>query len=190
MEKFVGTINGKSFDNEKDFSKAAKEAIKNNDGNLSISSYYSYSDDEPVKVEEKEVKKVEKKTNILEQKDYVIGDLKPVVNEDKTLKYIVSDELKEKLQKADNKKDVASDLEGRISYAEGQLEKNTKKIAELEGKIESLQNELFEAQGVSNDLDACKSYYKELLSILKKDDKEEEIIPGVLSYLKEIGFLK
>ena len=31
MKKFVGLVNGKSFDNEEDFKAAAKHAIKEND---------------------------------------------------------------------------------------------------------------------------------------------------------------
>ena len=55
MKKFVGLVNGKSFDNEKDFNKAVEEAIKSDNENLSISSYYKYTNDD--KEEKKEISK-------------------------------------------------------------------------------------------------------------------------------------
>ena len=45
MRKFVGYVNGKSYTNEEDFNKAAQEAIKKNEDNLSITSYYKYTSD-------------------------------------------------------------------------------------------------------------------------------------------------
>lgn len=194
MEKFVGKVNGKSFDNEKDFEKAAAEAIKKNDGTLAISSYYSYSDDEePAKIEEKETKKIGKKNNNLKEKDYVINDQVAGVNDDKTLYYPVSDELKKKLRDADNKDEIKSVSEKKTLALTDLVKKKQEDVKELDRQIESLQDKLYEIQESILELDAQKLYYNNIIDILS-DDKTDEtvaaVIPGVIAYLREIGFLK
>lgn len=55
MKKFVGTVNGKKFDNMTDFSNAALNALTTGDENLCITSYYSDCDCDECDCEKKKL---------------------------------------------------------------------------------------------------------------------------------------
>ena len=84
MKKFVGLVNGKSFDNEKDFNDAADKAIKENDGTLSISSYYTYTSDN--------VEENKDDDKFVSTSEYYIGTRKPDKVDKDSIEYIVPSE--------------------------------------------------------------------------------------------------
>lgn len=150
MKKFVGTVNGKSFDNEKDFNEAAQKVIASGEENLSISSYYKYVSDEVEKSEPlKESEQVKELDYALKHEDFMVDENHPQILIDGNYEYPISNKLKEKLEKATNKEDIKltskfmSDVHSFYSdrYYDQSKELDNK-VKELQRKIEELENEL------------------------------------------------
>lgn len=164
MKKFVGNVNGKTFDNETDFNAAAKEAIKSNDGHLSISSYYSYDDKNSNKIEDKGEQKLKTKKTSLNKEDYILVDQKP----DSINGYEVSSDLYEKLINADNKDEIRKTVENLLTSFEDSSKDVEKSIKNLEIDLETIQDELYEKREYAKDLKWRKLYYNEIKNVLDK----------------------
>ena len=176
MKKFVGNVNGKSFDNEEDFNKAANEAIEKNDGNLSISSYYSYTSDgvEENKDDDKFVS-----TN-----EYFLGDRKPTKVEKldssrigsfgyTNVEYGVSPELEERLKVATNKNSIKENIDYHIEKLSNTIKEYRKDIEEIEKSIDELQKKLYEQQESLLDKEGRRKYYNHILDIIESSESEK-----------------
>lgn len=162
MKKFVGIVNGKTFNNEKEFNDAADLAIKSNDGYLSISSYYS--EDTKEETESNKIKspsKNETKT-LVDKTEYIITDQKP----DSYSGYTVSPELKTKLNAAENKDEIKKNIDTLLTKFSELIEDTKHRIYGLEDDIKEMQARLHESKDSLTDLNWRVIYYKELMSIL------------------------
>ena len=208
MKKFVGYVNGKSFNNEEDFNKAAQEAIKSGEDNLSITSYYSYTSDDEKQIED------EKDPKFVNASDYVLNDRKPdVVNAD-YYEYTVSDELNKKIKDASNKDAINENANYYLSHLDDSIDYASKKSVELQKEIENLQSKLYENENTLKDVKAKKKYYNTILDILDKsapveddgteekkektpvtDDKVRKVLGidksiSLFDFLNQLGFLR
>ena len=167
MKKFVGSVNGKSFDNEEDFNKAADEAIKKNDGNLSISSYYSYtSDDEKSSDDVKDDK-------FVSTYEYFLGDKKPDNVTSDSVEYEVPESLTQKIKEASNKDSIRKNVEYHVNNLVDSIHKYDKDVDKLESEIEGLQKRLYEKIDEQKDLKGRRRYYNTILDILDEAETEE-----------------
>ena len=177
MKKFVGLVNGKSFDNEKDFNDAADKAIKENDGSLSISSYYTYTSDNVEGDEFDDDKFVS--TN-----EYFLGDRKPTKVEKldssrsgifgyTNVEYSVSPELEERLKVATNKNSIRENINYHIAKLSNTIKEYRKDIEEIEKSIDELQKKLYEQQESLLDSEGRKKYYNHILDIIESQDSEK-----------------
>jgi len=184
MKKFVGLVNGKSFDNEKDWTKAAQEAIKKNDGNLAISSYYKYTNEADEKKEE-----LKDDDKYVSTNEYFLGNRKPdkVEKLDSSMiglsgytnvEYTVSPELEERLKVATNKSNIRESINYHVTKLANNIKGYKKDLTDIEKKIEDLQKELYEQQELLLDQEARRKYYNHLLDIVEAPEpvveKEEE----------------
>ena len=174
MKKFVGLVNGKSFDNEKDFNDAADKAIKENDGSLSISSYYTYTSDD---VEE------DKDDKFVSTSEYFLGDRKPTKVEKldssrigaigyTNVEYGVSPELEERLKVATNKNSIRENINYHISKLSNTIKEYRKDIEEIEKSIDELQKKLYEQQESLLDKEGRRKYYNHVLDIIESQESE------------------
>ena len=174
MKKFVGLVNGKSFDNEKDFNDAADKAIKENDGSLSISSYYTYTSDG---VEEN------KDDKFVSTNEYFLGDRKPTKVEKldssrigaigyTNVEYGVSPELEERLKVATNKNSIKENIDYHIAKLSNTIKEYRKDIEEIEKSIDELQKKLYEQQESLLDKEGRRKYYNHILDIIESSDSE------------------
>ena len=175
MKKFVGLVNGKSFDNEKDFNDAADKAIKENDGSLSISSYYTYTSDD---VEEN------KDDKFVSTSEYFLGDRKPTKVEKldssrigavgyTNVEYSVSPELEERLKVATNKNSIKENIDYHIAKLSSTIKEYRKDIEEMEKSIDNLQKNLYEQQGTLLDNEGRRKYYNHILDIIESSEPEK-----------------
>ena len=175
MKKFVGLVNGKSFDNEKDFNDAADKAIKENDGSLSISSYYTYTSDG---VEEN------KDDKFVSTSEYFLGDRKPTKVEKldssrigaigyTNVEYGVSPELKERLKVATNKNSIKENIDYHIAKLSNTIKEYRKDIEEIEKSIDELQKKLYEQQESLLDKEGRRKYYNHILDIIESSESEK-----------------
>lgn len=188
MKKFVGLVNGKSFDNEKDFNDAADKAIKENDGSLSISSYYTYTSDD---VEEN------KDDKFVSTNEYFLGDKKPTKVEKldssrigvfgyTNVEYEVSPELEERLKVATNKNSIRENINYHISKLSNTIKEYRKDIEEIEKSIDNLQKKLYEQQGTLLDKEGRRKYYNHILDIIESSEPEKpKIDPDSLKDVKK-----
>lgn len=167
MKKFVGNVNGKSFDNEEDFNKAADEAIKKNDGTLSISSYYSYTSDD------KEDKDDEKDDKFVSTYEYFLGDKKPDNVTSDSVEYEVPESLIQRIKEASNKASIRQNVEYHVNNLVDSMPKRSKEIGDLQSEIERLQKRLYEKIDEQNDLQGRRRYYNTILDILDEFHEEE-----------------
>ena len=203
MKKFVGNVNGKSFDNEEDFNKEAKEAIKKNDGTLSISSYYSYTSDS--------VEENKDDDKFVSTSEYLIGGRKPdkvtsdsveynfpdvlatrikeASNKDsirKNVEYYVSnlvdsihkcskevDELVTRIKEASNKDIIRKNVERHVNNLVDSIQNYSKSVDKLEHEIESLQKSLYEKINERKELEGRWRYYDAILDYLDEPEVEE-----------------
>ena len=174
MKKFVGLVNGKSFDNEKDFNDAADKAIKENDGSLSISSYYTYTSDD---VEE------DKDDKFVSTSEYFLGDRKPTKVEKldssrigaigyTNVEYGVSPELEERLKVATNKNSIKENIDYHIAKLSNTIKEYRKDIEEIEKSIDELQKKLYEQQESLLDKEGRRKYYNHVLDIIESSEYE------------------
>lgn len=173
MRVFVGTVNGKSFDNENDFNKAAVDALKSNDGQMVISSYYTYKED-PKPVEKKKTGE-----NLSEDK-WKIGELDIPVCGDGEIYYKLGDDKKELLKSAGNRVEIIGRA---LAYAKdcGENAKKSKEnISELNRKldgymieIEKIRDKIFDAEVGESDYVAKENYYREIARFLEDKKKPE-----------------
>ena len=177
MRKFVGLVNGKSFDNEKDFNDAANKAIKENDGSLSIASYYTYTPDNVEGDEFDDVKFVS--TN-----EYFLGDRKPTKVEKldssrigaigyTNVEYGVSPELEERLKVATNKNSIKENINYHIEKLSNTIKEYRKDIEEIEKSIDNLQKKLYEQQESLLDSEGRRKYYNHILDIIESSESEK-----------------
>lgn len=170
MKKFIGNVNGKSFDNEDDFNKAADEAIKSNDGNLSISSYYSYTSDD------NDVKKIEDKEDdkFVSTYEYFLGDKKPDNVTSDSVEYEVPESLTQRIKEASNKDSIRKNVEYHVYNLVDSIHKYSKDVDKLESEIEGLQKRLYEKIDEQKDLKGRRRYYNTILDILDEAEAEAE----------------
>lgn len=175
MKKFVGLVNGKSFDNEKDFNDAADKAIKENDGSLSISSYYTYTSDG---VEEN------KDDKFVSTNEYFLGDRKPTKVEKldssrvgaigyTNVEYSVSPELEERLKDAINKNSIKENIDYHVAKLSNTIKEYRKDIEEIEKSIDELQKKLYEQQESLLDKEGRRKYYNHILDIIESSEFEK-----------------
>lgn len=166
MKKFVGLVNGKSFDNEKDFNDAADKAIKENNGSLSISSYYTYTSDD---VEEN------KDDKFVPASEYCIGNRKPDKVDKDSIEYTVSPELKNRIKTASNKDSIEQNLKHSVlNYLDFQIIKNEDENLSLQKDIEKLQNKLYTVTEDLKYLKGRKKYYDEIINVINESDNEHK----------------
>ena len=177
MRKFVGLVNGKSFDNEKDFNDAANKAIKENDGSLSIASYYTYTSDN---VEGDELDD----DMFVSLNECLLGDRKPTKVEKldssrigtfgyTNVEYSVSPELEERLKVATNKSNIKESINYHIEKLSNTIKEYRKDIEEIEKSIDELQKKLYEQQESLLDSEGRKKYYNHILDIIESQDSEK-----------------
>ena len=179
MRKFVGLVNGKSFDNEKDFQKAASEAMKDNDGNLSISSYYSYTSDE-----EKEEPKQIADDGVVNTSEYVLADNKtPDKVNSEMFEFNVSEELAKRLQNASNKAEIRRTAIEFVTDLTNDISTTEKDIDTLQKQIETLQGKMYECEIQNKRNLGCKKYYNTILELVeqKEEEKKEEYVKPEVS---------
>ena len=166
MKKFVGIVNGKTFNNEKEFNDAADLAIKSNDGYLLISSYYSEDTKEETEFNKiKSSSKNETKT-LVDKTEYILTDQKP----DAYSGYTVSPELKTKLNAAENKDEIKKNIDTLLTKFNELIKETKHRIYGLEDDIKEMQSRLNESKDSLTDLNWRVLYYKELMSILDTCD--------------------
>ena len=177
MKKFVGLVNGKSFDNEEDWKKAANEALKDNDGNLAITSYYSYNNDEE--------KKEEDDSNYVNTNEYYLGDRKPdsVTDGGTVVEYNIDDDLVKRIRESINRDSIKRKLEYQINNLGDSITRDENKILSLQTDIEEL-NKKIEVnhkliktlENEKNVLNGRYKYYSTLLERIsvEEENKEEE----------------
>lgn len=166
MKKFVGIVNGKTFNNEKEFNDAADLAIKSNDGHLLISSYYSEDTKEETEFNKiKSSSKNETKT-LVDKTEYILTDQKP----DAYSGYTVSPELKTKLNAAENKDEIKKNIDTLLTKFNELIKETKHRIYGLEDDIKEMQSRLNESKDSLTDLNWRVLYYKELMSILDTCD--------------------
>ena len=165
MKKFVGNVNGKSFDNEEDFNKAADEAIKKNDGTLSISSYYSYTSDG--------VEENKDDDKFVSTSEYLIGGRKPDKVTSDSVEYNFPDVLATRIKEASNKDSIRKNVEYYVSNLVDSIHKCSKEVDELEREIEGLQKRLYEKIDVQKELKGKRKYYNTILDYLDEPEVEE-----------------
>ena len=180
MKKFVGLVNGQTFDNEKDWTKAAQEAIEKNDGNLAISSYYKYTSDDAEKVEDKKEDDKFVSTN-----EYFLGDRKPdKVDLIKSTwigqpgytnrEYNVTPALEERLKVASNKAGIKESIEYHVKKLVDNIKKYRSEVDDIEKRLNDLQKELHEQTDQLLDQEARRKYYNTLLDIIETSEIEPE----------------
>lgn len=168
MKKFVGNVNGKSFDNEEDFNKAADEAIRKNDGNLSISSYYSYISDD-----DKEDEKDDNDDKFVSTYEYFLGNKKPDNVTSDSVEYEVPESLVQRIKEASNKDSIRKNVEYHRNYLVDGMSKQSVEIDDLQSDIEHLQKRLYDKIHDQNDLQGRRRYYNTILDILDEAEAEE-----------------
>ena len=188
MKKFVGLVNGKSFDNEKDFNDAADQAIKENDGSLPISSYYTYTSDG---IEEN------KDDKFVSTSEYFLGDRKPTKVEKldssrigaigyTNVEYGVSPELEERLKVATNKNSIKENIDYHVAKLSNTIKEYRKDIEEIEKSIDNLQKKLYEQQETLLDKEGRRKYYNHILDIIESQESEKsKIDPDSLKDVKK-----
>ena len=165
MKKFVGNVNGKSFDNEEDFNKEAKEAIKKNDGTLSISSYYSYTSDS--------VDENKDDDKFVSTSEYLIGGRKPDKVTSDSVEYNFPDVLATRIKEASNKDSIRKNVEYYVSNLVDSIQNYSKSVDKLEHEIESLQKSLYEKINERKELEGRWRYYDAILDYLDEPEVEE-----------------
>ena len=192
MKKFVGLVNGKSFDNEEDFNKAAQEAIKNNEENLSISSYYSYSSDNKTKEEKNEIAD----DKYVSLNECFLGDRKPdevnIIDPAAVgcsgytnVKYNLKPELEDRLKVASNKKYIKENINFHVTKLVDNIKNAKDDLTGTEKKIEYLQNELEKEQNRLLDLEGRRKYYNHILDIVETPDDVEKKVNKASANLSE-----
>ena len=167
MRKFVGYVNGKSFDNEEDFNIAADEAIKSNDGNLAISSYYSYIDDN----KETEQEKFQRENpDAVDQMEYTLMGVDCSNKRD----YTISDKLKKRLQNASNKNEIRTTVTKYISNLTDEKKEDIIEKEELIKDIETLQKKLSQKKDWIEYVQREIEYYEYILSLVNEEPKSEK----------------
>ncbi len=179
MKKFVGNVNGKSFDNEEDFNKAADEAIKSNDGNLSISSYYSYTSDDKEDDQDADGK-------FVSTYEYFLGDKKPDNVTSDSVEYEVPESLVQKIKEASNKDSIRKNVEYHVNNLVDSIHKHNKVVDELQSDIEHLQKRLYEKIDDQKDLTGRRRYYNTILDILDEAEAEEPKEESKKEYVKPV----
>lgn len=180
MIKFVGLVNGKTFDNEKDFNKAVEEAIKSDNENLSISSYYKYTNDD--KEEKKEISKAD--SNYVSLNECFLGERKPdrgnIIDPVavgcsgySNVEYNLKPELEERLKVASNKENIKESINFHVTKLVDNIKTVKDDLTGTEKKIEYLQNELEEKQNILLDLEGRRKYYNHILDIVETPDEVE-----------------
>lgn len=189
MKKFVGNVNGKSFDNEEDFNKAADEAIKKNDGNLSISSYYSYTSDD----EQDTTEDTKTDDKFVSTYEYFLGERKPDNVSADSVEYEVPEVLIQRIKEASNKDSIRKNVEYHVNNLVDSIHKHNNVVDKLQSEIEGLQKRLYEKMDEQKDLTGRRRYYNTLLDILdeaeaeepKKEPKKEYVKPVTKKDLKD-----
>lgn len=172
MKKFVGLVNGKSFDSEEDFNKAAQEAIKANEDNLSITSYYTYSKDSDEKVVDEVDDDTENK--FVPAYEYFLGERKPENVSPDSVEYDVPVGLEARLKEASNKGSIKENVNFHVEKLVNTIHNGEKKIKNLLKEIEDLQNELYKYEDEVKDLKGRRRYYNTILDILDSTDHTQD----------------
>ena len=187
MKKFVGLVNGKSFDNVEDWNKAALDAIEKDSDNLSISSYYSYVDDK-----EEEPKKIEDKneSNEVSSSEYILDEkVTPQSVKNDFVEYALDDKLQKRLENASNKEDIRETVSTFVDRLSKKIDAGSDEINVLEKDIDSLQKKLYEKIDEVKYNQGRKRYYNTILDIIgEPEKKKEEYVKPDVSAKRVLGF--
>ena len=183
MKKFVGKVNGTDFNDEEEFRKAAKKAMKEGGNLLDISYYYEEYPDPPKNADEGS-ETVHDNDNFVHTNEYFLGSKEPdEVAEDGTVRFNVPDELVERIKTSINKDSIKKKLEfhlgtlgEQMSNGSYKVDKFKDEITEHKKKIDNL-NEAIKEVEKDNRLNCGKYnyYYNLLVAINKEDEKEEPV---------------
>lgn len=178
MKEFVGIVNGKTFHNEKDFNDAAAKAVKESDGQLSISSYYKYASDDTQKesldnqprneskIPEGCPGRIEPKKNILPKTEYVLDD-----NARKGVQgYELSNELYKKLSVADNKAEIVKEVKDIVKKLKDDAKSNIQELNNIFDKISELQYEQKNRRCKESELNSRIDYYNKVLEVVENEN--------------------
>ena len=179
MKKFVGNVNGKNFDNEAEFLKAAEAAMKNGEDNFSISSYYRYSSTKADNETEEQKEQVDD-PNFVSAHEYFLGGRTPDV--DANGGYTVSKELEKRILGASNRDDIKKcvgfhigKLENNIKEQETHLKYILEGINDLQKRVDDNKKIADEDRSSLNDLNSRLKYYNTLYNLIKaQEDVEKE----------------
>lgn len=176
MKKFVGNVNGKTYDNEVEFMKAVQEATKTIDDNLCISSYYTYTSEK----EEEEEKPVDD-PRFVSTHEYFLGTRKPDEVNGEYPVYKASEELLQRVKDASNRDGIKKSLnfqvkklEETIHNSESSIKYLTKDLEGLQKKVNELEEEIKEKKESINDMMARENYYGSLFDYIEKAEIDEE----------------
>lgn len=153
MKQFVGYVNGKTFYNEEDFNKAAQDAVKSCNENISISSYYKYSNEN-------------EDPKFVSTYEYFIGDKKPDVEEENHIEYKLSDGLKGRIEEASNRDDIKKSVEYHISQLDKRIDNANKDIQKAQKEIYKITERSKEYEHDIQDLNGRKKYYELILETI------------------------
>lgn len=210
MRKFIGNVNGVTFDDEFKFNEAAKKALLSLNENTLISSYYTDVEDkktevkEPVKLSDLapttyQVKSgykiydlTDKVVNLL--KGVTIENAQSIAEEVKTDIKTLEIEVHDNVAKVEQHRDIINTLEDEINESKSKLMYNR----ELYGYINK-----WVLKGMNDNVGCCKNPFtepkkKEEPQTSDKETKEdvskrnlriiEDAISGFSQYLHDIGF--
>lgn len=154
MRKFSGNINGKSYNDEKEFIKDVFKVFNTSDGNISISTSYTSCED------------TDNKKSDNKKSDVFVVTTDDITSPDNYL--LVSSEFKYKLQHIsdDNRNDI-------IRFVKSGIKDSRELDKELESKRLKLKGELDELEVEIDDNIAFHNYYTEILNILNENESSK-----------------
>lgn len=183
MKKFVGNVNGKNFDNEEEFSKAASKAMNDGGTNLDISYYYAETSDDEKKDEDGGKDAVEEKkddSNFVHTHEYFLGSREPdVVNDDGSVKFNVPDGLLKRINTSINRDSIKKKLEYHLGSLGDMISRDCNKVESIQMDIASLKNKISNFEQTLKDtqqnikvLKGKYNYYHEIIDYIQETDEK------------------
>lgn len=177
MKKFFGNVNGKNFENEAEFLKAAEEAMKKGENNFSIASCYYTSDEK----DNEPVQKPIEDPKFVSAHEYFLSGRNPDSDTENGIEYKVSDELKTRIIEASNRDDIKKSVTFHLNKLEDNIDVEERHIKKIQEHIDTLKKSIaVETQGLNdendklNDLKARDIYYTTLLNIIEEQESKEK----------------
>lgn len=207
MKKFVGTVNGKSYSSVEEFNEAVNKLMKNNDGYISISSYWTEISDEDKEIESEDENKEgiaeESTLNDLSKDEYIINDKDIIYYNIYDTYYVNANDIKNKINNATNKDEIYKNVSDEISKLNNKEDGINDELVKITDKISELKKDYNNKKDELKKIKASLDYYKEIkyLSNENKSNfitniKDKEIVNlldevfnrGFNNYLNRVGF--